>query len=122
MIHLAVDHGKKFSHAVAMSDAGEILFDEKIETSPQGFALIKEALPPEQPVQSVVEAAWNWGKMFDMLEEIIVHGRKIPHIEALGRHIDDLDENAYRATHKGSFQNFWKSLWEDFLKKIRADI
>jgi hypothetical protein len=58
----------------------------------------------------------------DILEEIIVHGSKIPHEEALGRHIAGCDENAYRTTHKGSFQNFWKVLWDNFLKKIRADI
>jgi hypothetical protein len=59
---------------------------------------------------------------WDILEEIIVHGSKIPHEEALGRHIAGCDENAYRTTHKGSFQNFWKVLWDNFLKKIRADI
>lgn len=70
MIHLAVDHGKKFSHAVALSDDGEILFDERIDTNRAGFARIKDALPAGVPVQSVVEAAWNWGKVFDMLEEL----------------------------------------------------
>ena len=58
----------------------------------------------------------------DILEEIIVHGTKIPHHEALGRHIPDCDETVYETTHKGSFQNFWKVLWDNFLKKIRADI
>ena len=59
---------------------------------------------------------------WDILEEIIVHGRKIPHHEALSRHIPECGENVYRTTHKGSFQNFWKVLWDTFLKKIRADI
>jgi len=59
---------------------------------------------------------------WDMLEEIIVHGRKLKHHEALGRHIDNCDVEAYREKHMGSFQNFWKVLWDNFLKKIRADI
>ncbi len=59
---------------------------------------------------------------WDMLEEIIVHGRKIPHHEALGRQIEGCDTEIYRKRHMGSFQNFWKALWENFLKKIRADI
>jgi len=59
---------------------------------------------------------------WDMLEEIIIHGRKIQHNEALGRHIDGCGAEAYREKHMGSFQNFWKALWENFLKKIRADI
>lgn len=58
----------------------------------------------------------------DMLEEIIVHGRKIRHHEALGRHVGGCDVDTYRERHMGSFQNFWKVLWNNFLKKIRADI
>jgi transposase len=70
MIHLAVDHGKKVSHAVALTDDGRILFDEQIPTTLEGFASIKEALPLGEPVHSVVEAAWNWGKVFDALEDL----------------------------------------------------
>jgi len=63
-----------------------------------------------------LKAAW------DILEDIIVHGRKLSNHEAMARHVPGCDENVYRTTHKGSFQNFWKVLWENFLKKIRADI
>ena len=51
MIHLAIDHGKKVSHAVALSDMGEVLFDAEIPTSFEGFASIKEALPIGEAVQ-----------------------------------------------------------------------
>jgi hypothetical protein len=57
-----------------------------------------------------------------MLEEIIVQGRKLQHHEALGRHIDGCGAEEYGRAHKGSFQNFWKVLWDNFIKKIRADI
>lgn len=69
MIHLAIDHGKKVSHAVALSDSGEVLFDSEIPTTFEGFASIKEALPAGD-VHAVVEASWNWGKVFDSLEEL----------------------------------------------------
>ncbi len=59
---------------------------------------------------------------WDMLEEIIVHGSKVQHHEALGRHIAGCDAELYREKHMGSFQNFWKVLWDNFLRKIRADI
>ncbi len=59
---------------------------------------------------------------WDMLEEIIIHGRKIQHHEALGRQIDGCSVEVYREKYMGSFQNFWKGLWDNFLKKIRADI
>ncbi len=44
MIHLAIDHGKKFSHAVAMKDDGEICFDAQIPTTHEGLASIEENL------------------------------------------------------------------------------
>src|SRR3989338_5821941 len=70
MIHLAIDHGKKVSHAVALSDSGEVLFDAEIPTSFEGFASIKEALPIGEAVQSIVAAGWNWGKAYDALEDL----------------------------------------------------
>lgn len=69
MIHLAIDHGKKKSHAVALSDSGEVLFDAEVPTTFEGFAAIKDALPPGD-VHSIVEASWNWGKVFDSLEDL----------------------------------------------------
>lgn len=69
MIHLAIDHGKKKSHAVALSDTGEVLFDAEVPTTFEGLASIKAALPPGE-VRSVVEASWNWGKVYDSLEEL----------------------------------------------------
>lgn len=68
MIHIALDYGKRFSHAVAINDSGDIFFDEKIPSSIEGFEKIKAALPPDEPVHSIIEAGWNWGKAFDMFE------------------------------------------------------
>jgi transposase len=70
MIHLAIDHGKKVSHAVALTDLGEVLFDAQIPTTLEGFSSVKDALPIGEPVHSIVEAAWNWGKVFDALEDL----------------------------------------------------
>ena len=70
MIHLAIDHGKKFSHAIAMDDDGVIHFDEQIPTTYEGLALIKAALPAGEPVHSHIGASWNWGIVFDSLEEL----------------------------------------------------
>jgi len=69
MIYLAIDHGKKKSHAVALSDSGEVLFDAEVPTTFEGFASIKAALPPG-PIQSICEASWNWGKVYDSLEAL----------------------------------------------------
>ena len=59
---------------------------------------------------------------WDLLEEIIVHGSRTRQHEALGRHIAGCSADMYREKFMGSFQNFWKVLWDNFLKKIRADI
>jgi hypothetical protein len=103
-------------------------------TDPMQEYLQKENLALAREALSETAASYGWreggsasfrkeyGRAgWDILEEIIVGGKKISNLEALGRHIAGLDENTYRTTHKGSFQNFWKSLWERFLKKIRAD-
>ncbi len=70
MIHLAIDHGKKTSHAVAMTDSGEICFDKQVSTTHEGLAMIKAALPANEPVHSTIEASWNWGIVFDALEDL----------------------------------------------------
>ncbi|MCK4538901.1 MAG: hypothetical protein KAV42_08920 [Candidatus Krumholzibacteria bacterium] len=57
----------------------------------------------------------------DILEEMIVHGRKPPFPEVFKRHLGEGGDVEYREKHRGSFQNFWKILWENFLKKFRAD-
>ena len=57
----------------------------------------------------------------DILEEMIIHGRKPPFPEVFRRCLGEGGDIEYRKKHRGSFQNFWKLLWENFLKKFRAD-
>ena len=109
--------------------------NEITEIDPMQEYLQKEMLQLARESLDETSATYGWRKGgsaecrkafekagWDMLEEIIVHGLKIKDHEALGRHIDNCDVEAYREKHMGSFQNFWKVLWNNFLKKIRADI
>jgi hypothetical protein len=109
--------------------------DETTRIDPMQEYLQKEMLQLSREALDETAAMYGWRRGgsaryreayekagHDMLEEIIVHGRRIGHHEALGRHIDGCDIDRYRKEFMGSFQNFWKVLWDNFLKKIRADI
>jgi transposase len=70
MIHIGIDHHKKFSHVVVMNDAGEVLWDGKMDSEPEAFKTLKESLPRGEQVQSVLEAGRNWGPLYDALVEL----------------------------------------------------
>lgn len=69
MIHLGIDHHKKYSHVVAMRDSGEIVWDGQLDSDREAFEELK-ALLPNEPVQSVLEAGRNWGILYDALEDL----------------------------------------------------
>src|SRR3989338_3210484 len=70
MIHLGIDHHKKYSHVVAMNDSGVICWDCQLDSTLEAFRLLKESLPADEPVQCVLEAGRNWGILYDALEEL----------------------------------------------------
>lgn len=70
MIHIGIDHHKKYSHVVALSDDGKVHFDGRLSSTPEAFARLKADLPSEEPVQSVLEAGRSWGLLYDALEEL----------------------------------------------------
>lgn len=73
MIHIGIDYHKKFSHAVAMTDLGEIVFDDRIGSSREAFEALRDLLPQGESVQSALEAGPNWGVPFDALEDLGLH-------------------------------------------------
>jgi transposase len=68
MIHLGIDHHKAYSQVIAISDKGEILVEERLSCLPEVWIELKARLPQGEPIQSVLEAGWNWGKLYDMIE------------------------------------------------------
>lgn len=70
MIHIGIDHHKKYSHVVAMNDSGAICWDGRLNSDKEAFHTLKASLPRGEPVQSVLEAGRNWGILFDALEEL----------------------------------------------------
>ena len=70
MIHIGIDHHKRYSHVVAMNDSGEICWDGRLASEREAFQSLKASLPSGEPVQSVLEAGRNWGILFDALEDL----------------------------------------------------
>jgi transposase len=70
MISIGIDHHKKYCQVVAMREAGEIVWEGQVPTRYEGFVQIKEALPPGEPVQSVLESGRGWGMAYDILEDL----------------------------------------------------
>lgn len=70
MIHIGIDHHKKYSYIVAMNDKGQIIWDGECASKPEAFLRLKEFLPKGEAVQSVLEAGRNWGILYDALEEL----------------------------------------------------
>lgn len=68
MIHIAIDHHKKYSQVELMKDTADILWKGKMASTREAFQSLKESLPAEEPVQSVLEAGRNWGILYDALE------------------------------------------------------
>ena len=56
MIHIGIDHHKKYSHVVALKDSREVCFDGRLDSTPGAFAELKAEFPADKPVQSVLEA------------------------------------------------------------------
>lgn len=73
MIHLGIDHHKKYSHVVALGDTGEILWEGQLASDREAFEELKRQLPANEPVQAVLEAGRNWGLLYDALEELELH-------------------------------------------------
>ncbi len=70
MIHLGIDHHKKYSHAVALSDSGEVLWDGQLDSDRAAFEELMSHFPNGEAVQSVLEAGRNWGVLYDALEDL----------------------------------------------------
>jgi transposase len=69
MIHLGIDHHKKYSVVVGMRDTGEIVLEERIGSRREDVEALRAMLPKDEVVQAVLEAGRNWGPMYDALED-----------------------------------------------------
>ena len=72
MIYLGIDHHKSFSQLVALDDSGEVVFERRLSSTVEAWSALKAELG-EAEVRCVLEAGWNWGKLYDILEELALN-------------------------------------------------
>lgn len=70
MIYLGIDHHKQWDQVAAINDGGEVVLECRVASTRDAWEQLKMALPKGEPVRSVLEAGWNWGKLYDVLEEL----------------------------------------------------
>lgn len=70
MIYLGIDHHKAWDQVVAINDNNEVVLECRLPSTREAWEQLKTALPKGECVRSVLEAGWNWGKLYDVLEEL----------------------------------------------------
>lgn len=70
MIYLGIDHHKAWDQIAAINDGGEVVLECRVLSTREAWDQLKTALPAGELVRSVLEAGWNWGKLYDVLEEL----------------------------------------------------
>src|SRR5438093_9270758 len=67
MNYVGIDYHKRYSVATAIDEQGQRLAEARIEgNDPQSFAEFFAAL--SGPSRAVLEACWNWGWLYEVLE------------------------------------------------------
>lgn len=70
MIHVGIDHHKRYSHVNLLDDSGTILWEGRLGNDRSAFESLKARYIGDVPARSVLEAGRNWGPLFDTLEEL----------------------------------------------------
>lgn len=69
MMYVGIDFHKKYSIACAVDEVGKIVKESRINgNTPAGFDLYFQSL--HESCKTVLEACWNWGYLYDLLEGI----------------------------------------------------
>ena len=69
-IYVGIDDHKKFSQVCVMNETDQILWEGQTSSTREEFIAIRSAFPSDASVSSVLEAGRNWGKLFDLLEDL----------------------------------------------------
>jgi len=68
MNYTGIDYHKRYSVACTLDAQGRLLKQARIDdNAPEAFAAYFEAL--DGPSEAVIEACWNWGTLYDLLED-----------------------------------------------------
>ena len=68
MNYTGIDHHKRYSVACTLDGQGRLVRQARLDhNAPEAFAAYFAAL--DGPSEAVIEACWNWGTLYDLLEE-----------------------------------------------------
>lgn len=109
MLYTGIDYHKRYSVACTLDAQGNRVAERRIErNAPEAFAAYFAALGEES--EAVIEACWNWGTLFDLLEETTGVGRVVLSNPARNRIIaeaqiknDRVDARALATLLRGNF-------------------
>ena len=69
MTYTGIDYHKRYSVACTLDEKGRRLLERRIEhNAPEAFAAYFAELG--EPSEVVIEACWNWGTLYDLLEQV----------------------------------------------------
>lgn len=68
MLYAGVDHHTKTSHLTLIDGKGKAI--KSINIPSDGRAILAELGGYDEPIKAVLEASYNWGKMYDWLDEV----------------------------------------------------
>jgi len=65
---MGIDHHKRYSQVAVMDEKGEICVNSRFKNEKKSFESLQQHF--NVPFKATLEAGNNWGKMYDLLEEI----------------------------------------------------
>jgi hypothetical protein len=68
MLYVGIDYHKRYSQVNAIDEQGPQRAASRLPNDPRALATFFRALG--EPCQAVLEAGWNWGLMYDWLEQL----------------------------------------------------
>lgn len=68
MLYAGVDHHTKTSHLTLIDGKGMTI--KSVNIPSDGSAIQRELKGYDEPIKAVLEASYNWGKMYDWLDEV----------------------------------------------------
>jgi transposase len=68
MLYVGIDYHKRYSQVNAIDEQGQQRAASRLPNDPRALATFFRALG--EPCQAVLEAGWNWGLMYDWLEQL----------------------------------------------------
>jgi len=109
MLYTGIDHHKRYSVACTLDESGRKVAEARIEANdPQGFAAYFSKLG--EPSRVMLEACWNWGPLYDLLEQtpgvaevILSHPAKNRIIAEAQNKNDRVDARALATLLRGNF-------------------